>query len=169
MHATLAGVIVAMAIPLRGADGDDRHSPLRRLEHGLAPWSTFAVLPLFAFANAGVSLGNLTVADLASPLTLGIAVGLFAGKQVGVLLFSWLAVALKVASLPSGVTWVQLYGVAVLAGIGFTMSLFIGTLAFNDPALADQVRLGVLAGSIVSALMGYAVLRWASAGPRHRS
>ncbi|MFO1172546.1 MAG: Na+/H+ antiporter NhaA [Hyphomicrobiaceae bacterium] len=166
VHATLAGVIVAMAIPLKGADGDDRHSPLRRLEHELAPWSTFAVLPLFAFANAGVALGNLTLDDLASPLTLGVAIGLFAGKQVGVLLFSWLATALKVAALPSGVSWAQLYGVAVLAGIGFTMSLFIGTLAFDDPALADQVRLGVLAGSILSALMGYAVLRWTTAEPR---
>lgn len=165
VHATLAGVIVAMAIPLRSRTGSEEGSPLRKLEHGLAPWSTFAVLPLFAFANAGVSLGDLTIADLASPLTLGIALGLFAGKQVGVLAFSVAAIQLRVAALPTGVSWPQLYGVAVLAGIGFTMSLFIGTLAFDDPALADQVRLGVLSGSLLSALAGYAVLRWATAYP----
>jgi NhaA family Na+:H+ antiporter len=166
VHATLAGVIVAMAIPLRGASGSEDASPLRKLEHELAPWSTFAILPLFAFANAGVSLGDLTAGDLASPLTLGIAIGLLVGKQLGVIVFSWAAIALKIAALPAGVSWLQLYGVAVLSGIGFTMSLFIGTLAFDDPALADQVRLGVLSGSLVSALLGYAVLRWVAAAQR---
>jgi NhaA family Na+:H+ antiporter len=166
VHATLAGVMVAMAIPLHGsAQGDP--SPLKRLEHDLEPWVTFAVLPLFAFANAGVSFANLTLADLASPLTLGIALGLFAGKQIGVFVFSWAAIRLRLAALPSGVGWLQLYGVAVIAGIGFTMSLFIGTLAFDDPALADQVRLGVLTGSIASAVLGYAVLR-AATGPEPR-
>jgi NhaA family Na+:H+ antiporter len=166
VHATLAGVMVAMAIPLRGsAQGDP--SPLKRLEHDLEPWVTFAVLPLFAFANAGVSFANLTLADLASPLTLGIALGLFAGKQIGVFVFAWAAIRLRLAALPAGVGWLQLYGVAVIAGIGFTMSLFIGTLAFDDPALADQVRLGVLTGSLASAALGYAVLR-AATGPEPR-
>jgi NhaA family Na+:H+ antiporter len=161
VHATLAGVMVAMAIPLKG-DGALAPSPLRQLEHDLAPWVTFAILPLFAFANAGVSLTSLTLADLASPLTLGIALGLFAGKQIGVFAFSWASVRLRLAELPEGVGWLQLYGVGAIAGIGFTMSLFIGTLAFDDPTLAEHVRLGVLAGSVASALWGYAVLRMAS-------
>ncbi len=161
VHATLAGVMVAMAIPLKGSEGGSA-SPLKSLEHNLAPWVTFAVLPLFAFANAGVSLAGLAWADLAAPLTLGIALGLFLGKQAGVFAFSALAIKLGLAALPEGVNWRQLYGVAVLAGIGFTMSLFIGTLAFDDPALGDQVRLGVLAGSIASAVLGYGVLRWAT-------
>ena len=165
VHATLAGVVVAMAIPLRGTEGEA--SPLRMLEHNLTPWVTFAVLPLFAFANAGISLDGLAIADLTSPLTLGIALGLFLGKQAGVFGFSWMAIRLRIAALPEGVGWTQLYGVAVIAGIGFTMSLFIGTLAFSDVALGDQVRLGVLTGSLASALLGYAVLRWA-AGPQAR-
>ncbi|MEZ5924949.1 MAG: Na+/H+ antiporter NhaA [Hyphomicrobiaceae bacterium] len=159
VHATLAGVMVAMAIPLKAGE---ENSPLRRLEHELEPWVTFAVLPLFAFANAGISLAGLSAEDLVSPLTIGIALGLLAGKQVGIFAFSWLAIRLKLAALPEGVGWTQLYGVAIIAGIGFTMSLFIGTLAFDDPALGEQVRLGVLAGSLASALLGMAVLRFAA-------
>ncbi|MBP2293037.1 Na+/H+ antiporter NhaA [Azospirillum rugosum] len=163
IHATLAGVALAFAIPLR-ADGRDRteevreDSPLHRLEHALHPWVAFLILPVFALANAGVSLSGITPSSLAEPVPLGIALGLFAGKQLGVLLASWLAIRLRLSSLPAGANWMQFYGVAVLTGIGFTMSLFIGTLAFPDPEHAVAVRLGVLAGSIASALFGYGLL-----------
>lgn len=168
IHATLAGVALAFAIPLRG-DGRNRseeereESPLHRLEHALHPWVAFLILPVFALANAGVSLSGITLSSLAEPVPLGIALGLFAGKQAGVLLASWLAIRLRLSALPAGASWVQFYGVAVLTGIGFTMSLFIGTLAFPDPEHAVAVRLGVLVGSIVSALFGYALLHAAGA------
>jgi len=119
----------------------------------------FLILPLFAFANAGVSLNGLSVADLMSPVPLGIALGLFAGKQIGVFSFCWIAVKLGLAKLPEGANWCQVYGVACLTGVGFTMSLFIGTLAFDDAALLNGVRLGVLMGSIASGLLGFILLR----------
>jgi len=160
VHATLAGVVIALTIPLR-ADGDGAASPLHQLEHGLQPWVAFFVMPMFAFANAGVHLAGLSVADLLAPVPLGIALGLFVGKQLGVFAFAWAGARLGIARLPDGVSWAQIYGAALLAGIGFTMSLFIGTLAFAGPEHAAAVRLGVLAGSLMSGIAGYALLRWA--------
>lgn len=161
VHATLAGVIVALTIPLRVAD-TGKPAPLLRLEHGLHPWVAFFVMPVFAFANAGVSLSGLSFADLLAPIPLGIALGLFLGKQLGVFGFAWLAARAGICRLPEGTSWFQIYGIALLAGIGFTMSLFIGTLAFADPEHAAAVRLGVLSGSTLSALAGYVILRMAS-------
>lgn len=158
VHATLAGVITALAIPMARPDPETR-SPLSRAEHGLHIWVAFLILPLFAFANAGVSLKGLSFADLLSPVPLGIALGLFFGKQIGVFLFSLVAVKLNLAKLPEGATWPMIYGVACLTGVGFTMSLFIGTLAFDNPDLLNGVRLGVLMGSIASGLLGFFLLR----------
>jgi NhaA family Na+:H+ antiporter len=157
VHATLAGVVVALAIPLR-SDAPEQPSLLEQLEENLHPWVAFGVLPLFAFANAGVSLQGLSLAKLTESVPLGIAAGLFPGKAIGILGATWLAVALGLARKPEGATWAQIAGVCVLGGVGFTMSLFIGTLAFADPVHAAQVRLGVLAGSLLSAAIGYLVL-----------
>ncbi|WP_444462560.1 Na+/H+ antiporter NhaA [Rhodobacter capsulatus] len=158
VHATLAGVITAFFLPIR-----DRHgaSPLHALEHGLAPYVAFLIVPIFALANAGVTLTGLGLADLAAPLPLAIALGLVVGKQLGVFGATFALVKLGFARLPEGASWLQLYGIAALAGIGFTMSLFIGSLNFETDAQMNAVRLGVLAGSLVSALVGYAVLRLA--------
>jgi len=164
VHATVAGVLAAAVIPLRRTPGapDAEDSVLHRLEHRLAPWVAFGIVPLFGFANAGVSLAGLDPALLLSPLPLGIAAGLFAGKQIGIFAAVRLSVALGIASRPRGATWLQIYGVALLCGIGFTMSLFIGGLAFpGHPALAEQAKMGTLAGSLLSALAGYALLRLA--------
>jgi NhaA family Na+:H+ antiporter len=158
VHATLAGVITALAIPLKAKD-PEASSPLHRAEHGLHIWVAFLILPLFAFANAGVSLAGITVSDILAPLPLGIALGLFLGKQIGVFCFSWAAVKLGLAKLPTGANWCQLYGVACLTGIGFTMSLFIGTLAFDGDETLNAVRLGVLMGSLASGVLGYVMLR----------
>lgn len=160
VHATLAGVIAALAIPLNAKDGS---SPLKHLEHFLHPWTAFLVLPIFAFANAGVSLAGLQIADLMAPLALGIAAGLVVGKQVGVFGFMYLATRIGLVKRPAGVTWLQLYGLACLTGIGFTMSLFIGNLAFVDPEQIETVKLGVISGSVISGLLGYCLLRFASA------
>jgi len=160
VHATLAGVATALAIPMGGRD--EAVSPLRRLEHVLHPWVAYLVLPAFAFANAGVSFAGMGFAALAQPVTAGIILGLFLGKQIGIFLAIRLAVATGVGRMPDGASWMQLYGVALLCGIGFTMSLFIGGLAFDDPTHAAQVRLGVLVGSLLSAVTGFAVLRLAS-------
>jgi NhaA family Na+:H+ antiporter len=160
VHATLAGVIVAAFIPLRA--GDDE-SPARHLEHTLHPWVAFAVLPIFAFANAGVSFLGISVDSLTNGVPMGIILGLFVGKQLGVFGMVALARLLRIARLPSGTTWPQIYGVAILCGIGFTMSLFIGTLAFehgNFDLLAG-VKLGVLIGSVLSAAVGLLVLHLA--------
>ena len=162
VHATLAGVLVGFAVPLKGRT-EHGESPLQALEHTLLPWVAFGIMPAFAFANAGVHLGGVGLASLGEPITLGIALGLLLGKQAGILSFVWLGVRLGLCRLPEGVGWPQIYGVACLAGIGFTMSLFIGTLAFEDPVFAAPVRIGVLAGSIASALLGYLVLRAALA------
>jgi len=161
VHATLAGVIIALFVPLRGK-GDDEQSLLERTEHDLGPWVVFGVMPLFAFANAGVDLRGLSLDVLFMGIPLGIAAGLFLGKQLGIMSFVWLSVKAGFARLPSGVTWMHVYGVSLLAGIGFTMSLFIGTLAFSDPEHSAAVRLGVLSGSILSGLTGYVVLRIAT-------
>ncbi len=158
VHATLAGVALAMAIPTRDPDDPER-SPLGEIEHRLHVWVAYGILPLFAFANAGVSLAGVSLVALFEPLPLGIALGLFFGKQVGVFGATWLAVKTGVGRMPAGTNWAQIYGVAILAGIGFTMSLFIGTLAFQGPEQAAQVRIGVLGGSTVAALIGYFFLR----------
>ncbi|MGD2129748.1 MAG: Na+/H+ antiporter NhaA [Lysobacterales bacterium] len=160
VHATLAGVVVAAFIPLRA--GDD-HSPARHLEHTLHPWVAFAVLPIFAFANAGVSFSGMSIKSLTEGVPAGIILGLFLGKQVGVLGMVALARLLRIAHLPSGATWGQVYGVAVLCGIGFTMSLFIGTLAFEHGNfnLLSGVKLGVLVGSLLSAASGLLILHFA--------
>ena len=158
VHATLAGVLVAMAIPL-STQGSDRRPLLEELQQSLHPWVTFGVLPLFAFANAGVSLAGVTFAKLLDPIPLGIALGLCLGKGIGISGAAWLAVRSGIARLPEGATWPQLIAVAILGGIGFTMSLFIGMLAFPDPQFATALRVGVLAGSLVSAIAGYLVLR----------
>ena len=154
VHATLAGVITAMFVPL--ATGDER--PLERLEHALHPWVAFLILPIFAFANAGVSFAGAGLEALFAPLSLGIAAGLVFGKQIGILGACWLATKSKLATMPHDVTWRHVYGLSCLAGIGFTMSLFIGGLAFADPSQIDAVKMGVLTGSIVSAIIGMVVL-----------
>jgi Na+:H+ antiporter, NhaA family len=164
VHATLAGVATAMAIPLRDAHGA---SPLQSLEHALHPWVAFLVLPVFAFSNAGVSLAGVTASALLQPVTLGIVLGLVVGKAAGVFGTSWLLVRLKVAQRPEGASWTQLFGACVLCGIGFTMSLFIGALAFEDlaPSYAVQVKLGVLCGSMIAALLGALILVRAASSP----
>ena len=157
VHATLAGVVTALAVPVRDAEGG---SPLERVEQGLHPWVAFGVLPVFAFCNAGVSLAGASWATLGQPIPLGIALGLVAGKAVGVLGTSWLLIASGIGERPAQATWTQVAGVAVLCGIGFTMSLFIGSLAFEGqgPAYELQLKLGVLGGSLVAALLGSAIL-----------
>jgi NhaA family Na+:H+ antiporter len=162
VHATLAGVAIAFTIPITGAQDK---SPLEILEHALHPWVAFFILPVFAFANAGIPLAGMSLADLLAPLPLGIAAGLVLGKPIGILGFCWLAVRAGLAHLPDGVTWLKLYGVAQLAGIGFTMSLFIGTLAFTDPAAQAAVRVGVLGGSVVAVALGMAALAYAIRQP----
>jgi NhaA family Na+:H+ antiporter len=162
VHATLAGVVVAFSIPLRS--NDQGLSMLERAENALEPWVHFGVAPMFAFANAGVSLGGFSLSSVLAPIPLGIALGLFLGKQIGIFCSTWTAVKLGLAEMPQGASWKQVYGIAVLGGIGFTMSLFIGTLAYPDPSSAAAVRVGVLVGSIASAILGYAVLRWPSQG-----
>jgi len=161
VHATLAGVVIALMIPVRDKHGD---SPLEKAEHGLFPWVSFFIMPLFAFANAGVNLSSLSLADTLAPLPLGIVLGLFVGKQLGVMSATWLSVRAGICRLPDGVTWHHIYGVACLTGIGFTMSLFIGTLAFDTQEQLNAVRLGVLVASACSALAGVLVLRAALAG-----
>lgn len=161
VHATIAGVLTAAFIPVVRTPGapDAPHSPLHRLEHALHPWVAFGIVPLFAFANAGVALGGFGFGVLTEPLVVGIAAGLFLGKQLGIFGAIWGAARLGIAKPPHGVGWGQIWGMALLAGIGFTMSLFIGGLAFpGDPLLIDEVKVGVLLGSIASALAGAAVL-----------
>ena len=162
VHATVAGVLAAATIPIVKTPGapDARESPLHRLEHGLSPWVAFLIVPLFGFANAGVELGNLSLAGLLAPLPLGVAAGLFLGKQIGIFGAVWLSVRLGFAPRPRGATWLQVYGVAMLCGIGFTMSLFIGALAFpGRPELAEEAKLGILLGTFLSAMGGYLILR----------
>lgn len=158
VHATLAGVILALFIPITAKDA----RPLEALEHGLSPWVAFLIVPLFGFANAGVALGGVGLSALASPIPMGVGLGLFLGKQIGVFGSAWLAIRLRVARLPHGASWRQLYGTAVLCGIGFTMSLFIGLLAFGDPAQQDLTKIGVLAGSVASAVLGWIILSTAA-------
>lgn len=158
VHATLAGVVLGFMIPLKSQNG---HSPAESLEHTLHPWVAFIILPLFAFANAGVSLSGVTLSGLFSALPLGIIAGLFIGKPLGIGVFSWLALKLRLASLPSGTTCKDILAVGVLCGIGFTMSIFIATLAFGnvDPAAITWAKLGILLGSLLAAVTGYGLLR----------
>lgn len=161
VHATLAGVLAAMAIPLRVTAAGQSPSPLARLEHALHPWVAFGILPVFAFANSGIPLAGLALADLMHPVPLGIAAGLVAGKPLGILLFSGLAIWSRAAALPAGVRWPHLWGLGMMCGIGFTMSLFIASLAFEQ-GQADFLgmeRLGILIGSLVAGLGGYLALR----------
>ncbi len=169
VHATLAGVVTAFAIPLQR--DDDGHSPLETLEHALQPWVAFAVLPMFAFANAGVVLHGLSIGTLAESVPLGIAAGLVLGKAVGVFGASWLLAVTGAAELPDGANRWQFFGVCVLCGVGFTMSLFIGGLAFEgqDPAYETQVKLGVLGGSLIAGVLGtYILMRAERRGPSRR-
>ncbi|MCA9299328.1 MAG: Na+/H+ antiporter NhaA, partial [Phycisphaerales bacterium] len=198
VHATVAGVVLAMCIPnsarlvrsalpevmsdiLRrhdtgeGSPADldasaihtlearckDVQSPLLRLEHALLPWVSFAIMPIFALANAGVDLRAMTVSDLVDPVAIGIMVGLFAGNQIGILSMSWIVVKAGLGSLPAGVTWRQLHGASVLAGIGFTMSFFIAGLAFRDPSDAEVAKLGILGGSLVAGVVGLLLTKMA--------
>ncbi|QLL10657.1 Na+/H+ antiporter NhaA [Pseudomonas chlororaphis] len=162
VHATLAGVALALCIPM-GRPEEEARSPLLFLEEKLHSWVAFAVVPIFGFANAGVSLGGISMENLVDPVPLGVALGLLAGKQVGVFLLAALAIHTGLAKLPEGSNWLQLYGVALLCGIGFTMSLFIGNLAFPGlPHLVDEVKVGVLIGSVSAAIAGVIVLRRSS-------
>ncbi len=157
VHATLAGVAVALTIPLRPGEGQP---PLKRLEHALQPWSSFLIVPAFGFANAGIAFGGTTAADIVTPLPVGIMLGLFLGKQIGIFATIRGLVAFRLAEAPKAANWAQVYGMAVLCGIGFTMSLFIGGLAFADaPHALDSVKIGVFAGSILSGLAGWMLLR----------
>ena len=163
VHATLAGVLIALTIPLKSKNEDE--ALLYKMEHGLHPWVAFLILPIFAFANAGVNFTGIGIDDLLQPLTLGIAVGLFLGKQIGVFLATWIGVKSGIARLPENVTWRHVYGVACLTGVGFTMSLFIGSLAFGAADEMNAVRLGVVLGSVLSGLFGYVLLKSAAPKP----
>ena len=155
VHATLAGVAVGFAIPLTRQNGE---SMLERAEHALKPWVSYAIVPIFAFANAGVRIVDTSSSTFTASIPLGIIAGLFVGKQLGVFGAAMAAIKLGIAERPAGTSYIQLYGVAILTGVGFTMSLFIGTLAFEDENVMAQVRLGVLVASILSGLVGSLVL-----------
>ncbi len=157
IHATIAGVLLALTIPHNVKN--NKQSMLLKLEHSLSPYVAFGIMPIFAFANAGVSLDGLTFATLLNPVPLGIVLGLFFGKQIGVFVLSYISVKLKFADKPSGSTWPAFYAVSILTGIGFTMSLFVGNLAFaNNLEYMDGVKIGVLTGSLLSTLFGYFLL-----------
>ena len=157
IHATIAGVLLASTIPHRLKDRD--FSLLIKIEHAISPYVAFMIMPIFAFANAGVSLEGLSLSSLLSPVPLGILLGLFFGKQIGVLLFSYIAVKFKFADMPNNSNWLSIYGVSILTGIGFTMSLFVGNLAFiENTQYIDGVKIGVLSGSLLSTVFGYLLL-----------
>jgi Na+:H+ antiporter, NhaA family len=161
IHATISGVLLATTIPHRLRDKD--FSLLMKIEHGISPYVAFMIMPLFAFANAGVSLEGITISSLMAPVPLGILCGLFFGKQIGVLLFSYVSIKFKFAELPNNSSWLSLYGVSVLTGIGFTMSLFVGNLAFAENIqYMDGVKIGVLSGSLLSTVFGYLLLLMSS-------
>jgi NhaA family Na+:H+ antiporter len=167
----MAGVLLATVIPLRRSPDNvgSVDSPLHRLEHALQSGVAFIVLPIFGFANAGLSLSGIEPNVLVDPIVMGIALGLFLGKQVGVFACTWIASRMRLVACPAGATWTQVYGVAVLCGIGFTMSLFIALLAFpGAPELEDQTKIGVLLGSLASAVVGWIVLRLAGSVRRSK-
>ena len=154
IHATIAGVLLAMTIPHRKKEKD--FSLLIKIEHAISPYVAFGIMPLFAFANAGVSLEGLSLSSLLDKVPLGIVLGLFVGKQLGVFVFSYVSIKLKIAQMPGNSSWYNFYGVGILTGIGFTMSLFVGNLAFVENAqYMDGVKIGVLTGSLLSTLAGY--------------
>jgi NhaA family Na+:H+ antiporter len=161
VHATLAGVVLAFTIPLNAKDENKQlFSPLKEIEHNLHFWVAFLILPLFAFVNAGVNITEISFSQMSGSVPLGIMFGLFFGKQIGVFGFSWLAIKLKLAELPKGSNWLQLYGVSILTGIGFTMSLFIVSLAFEDDRVFQYTdKLAILVGSFMSGIVGYLVLK----------
>lgn len=159
VHATLAGVITALFIPLR-CPKNPSYSPLKHVEHSLHPWVAFMVLPVFAFANAGISFDGIGMNDVLNPVTLGIAAGLFIGKQIGVFSLLWLTIVTGLSPKPKDANWVQLYAVSLLCGVGFTMSLFIGGLAFETDELSAYVRLGVIIGSLLSATLAFILLKY---------
>lgn len=169
VHATIAGVLAAFTIPIVRTPGapDAAHSPLHKLEHALDKPVSFFIVPLFGFANAGVALGGLTSEEIFSPMPIGIAAGLFLGKQLGIFSAVWLAVRTGFAAKPRGATWLQIYAVSIICGIGFTMSLFIGGLAFGDPLLVEEAKLGTLGGSLLAAITGYTLMRIAPAHSEH--
>ena len=162
VHATLAGVALAMTVPLIDRKGNHM---LEHMEHALHSWVAFLVVPIFALANAGVSFEGMQMSALLAPLPLGIALGLIVGKQFGIFGFAWLAVKTGFAQLPSSVSWMQIWGLSLIAGVGFTMSLFIGNLAFADPGQINAVKIGVLSGSLLAALGGVAILRLSARRP----
>ncbi|KKW93091.1 Na+/H+ antiporter NhaA [Sphingobium chungbukense] len=162
VHATVAGVLTAMFVPIKSTPGkpDAADSSLHRLEHALHPWSAYLIVPLFGFINAGVTLDGAALGTLLTPLPIGVAAGLFFGKQIGIFGGIWVADRLGLSRRPAGASWAQIYGMALLCGIGFTMSLFIGMLAFpGSAALVEQAKIGIIAGSLLSAVAGYIVLR----------
>ena len=164
IHASLAGVVLAQFIPINAKNSSD-HSPLYKIEHSIEPWVNFMILPIFAFANAGVSFSGMKLNLLWDPVTLGIILGLFFGKQIGVMLFTYIGSLLRICKLPSDVSWAQYYGLSIVTGIGFTMSLFIGSLAFTDPEYQTSVRLGVLIASLFAGVLGYLTLRLTTKPP----
>ncbi|WP_209346947.1 Na+/H+ antiporter NhaA [Pontixanthobacter sp. CEM42] len=163
VHATIAGVVAALTIPMHRKDGN---SLLEKLEHGLAPWSAYAIVPIFGFANAGVNLGGIGMDGMLAPLPLAVAAGLVLGKQLGIFTTIFVAAKIGFAKPPKGASWAEIWGVSILCGIGFTMSLFIGELAFPDyRELIDEAKIGILAGSVISAIMGYVILRMTTTHP----
>lgn len=166
VHATLAGVIIGFCVPLKGKKGEE---PLHDFEHMLAPWCSFIILPLFAFSNAGVTLSGMGLSSLTSPLTLGVILGLVAGKTLGVFLFSYIAVKVGIAKLSEGINFKQIFAISVLCGIGFTMSMFLAGLAFggDTDGLMSLARLGILIGSAISAILGYFLLKAFTKEPQH--
>jgi NhaA family Na+:H+ antiporter len=161
VHATLAGVVLAFTIPLNAKDENKQAiSPLKEIEHNLHFWTAFFILPLFAFVNAGVNVIDISLSQMSGSVPLGIMFGLFFGKQIGVFGFSWIAIKLKLVEMPKGSNWMQLYGVSILTGIGFTMSLFIVSLAFEDDNIFQYTdKLAILIGSFASGIVGYLILR----------
>ncbi|QYJ07950.1 Na+/H+ antiporter NhaA [Qipengyuania flava] len=163
IHATIAGVVAALCIPMRGKDDD---TMLEHLEHGLAPWSAYLVVPVFGFANAGVPLAGMGVEQILAPLPLAIAAGLFLGKQLGIFTAIWIADKIGFAPRPDQASWQEIWGVSILCGIGFTMSLFISGLAFTgDQLLINEAKIGILLGSLISAVAGYLILRFSATHP----
>ncbi|CAI8042159.1 Na(+)/H(+) antiporter NhaA [Geodia barretti] len=167
IHATVSGVLIAMTIPMRRGvleeledASKEVESPLQRLEHVLHPWVAFAIMPVFALSNAGVSLGEGAAGALASPVTVGIIVGLVIGKPIGIILFAWIAVKTGIASLPRDISWVQIAGAALLGGVGFTMAIFVTGLAFTDEALVLQSKLAILIASLAAGALGYLLIRY---------
>jgi len=163
IHATIAGVVAALCIPMVGPDDQ---TMVERMEHGLAPWSAYLVVPVFGFANAGVPLAGMGVDQLLAPLPLAIAAGLFLGKQVGIFAAIFVADRIGFAPRPDQATWPEIWGVSILCGIGFTMSLFISGLAFaGQQLLINEAKIGILLGSLISALAGYAIIRMSAKHP----